>query len=56
MLTCRSLLFMKKHIQIGNFSGKSSLKILFEFLLHQTQDTVEQTKEESRRDRQLNMT
>lgn len=61
-------LFMKERIQVGNFSGKSSLSVYQDFhskvftknliwvLASPAQDTVKQTREEGKQDRQLNMT
>jgi len=61
-------LFMKERIQVGNFSGKSSLSVYQDFhskvftknliwvLASPAQDTVKQTRKEDRQERQLNMT
>jgi len=61
-------LFMKERIQIGNFSGESSLSVYQDFhskvftknliwvLASPAQDIVKQTREEDKQERQLNMT
>jgi hypothetical protein len=59
---------MKERIEIGNFSGKSSLSVYQDFhskvftknligvLASPAQETLKQTREEEKQERQLNMT